>query len=151
MAASDLLDSDGVAVLTGGASGFGLEAATRCAELGMSVAILDMDAAAMQEAEITLSAAGAAGVLAIRCDVSSWDACVSAADEIAARFAKPIAFLFNNAGIGGSEGYAGSVLNGTPSDDGWRKVFDVNLFVSQRSIRQTIHFLGQFLPKLSGS
>jgi hypothetical protein len=39
---AELLDSEGVAVLTGGASGFGLEAATRCASLGMAIAILDM-------------------------------------------------------------------------------------------------------------
>ena len=93
----------------------------------------------MLEAEAQLSAAGAAGVLAIRCDVSSWDACASAAEDIAAHFSdRPIAFVFNNAGIGSSgEGVVQNLLgpNGTPSDEGWRKVFDVNLFVSPCSCR----------------
>ena len=40
--AKDVLDAEGVAVITGGASGFGLEAATQCAALGMGVAILDV-------------------------------------------------------------------------------------------------------------
>ena len=84
--AAELLDASGVAVITGGASGFGLEAAMRCATAHMSVAILDMDEAKMASASTALSAAGAAGVLTIRTDVSSWDACVAAADDIAVHF-----------------------------------------------------------------
>ena len=46
-----------VAVITGGASGFGLALAARCAERGMSVALLDRDG---ERAETEAAALGAA-------------------------------------------------------------------------------------------
>ena len=103
----------------------------------MAVAILDTNEAMMGTAAGALSSVGAAGVLTIRCDVSSWEACVAAADEIDAQFKdQRVTFLFNNAGIasGGAE-YSGTVLNGTQNDIGWRKVMDVNLFGAVNILR----------------
>ena len=137
-----LLEANGVAVITGGASGFGLEAAKRCAAAHMAVAILDTNEASMSTAAEAVASAGATAVLTIRCDVSSWDACVAAADRIEAHFDRQrVTFLFNNAGIasGGAE-YSGTVLNGTQNDTGWRKVMDVNLFGA-------VNILRVFIPR----
>lgn len=41
---SAVVDTSGVAIITGGASGFGLEVATRCAAAGMRTALLDVNA-----------------------------------------------------------------------------------------------------------
>jgi NAD(P)-dependent dehydrogenase (short-subunit alcohol dehydrogenase family) len=103
----------------------------------MAVAILDTNEATMGTAADAISSAGATGVLTIRCDVSSWEACVAAADEIDARFEnRRVTFLFNNAGIAsGGADYSGTVLNGTQNDSGWRKVMDVNLFGAVNILR----------------
>ena len=54
---AESLDADGVAVITGGASGFGLAAARRCVAAGMRVAILDVSASELRAAEQALEAA----------------------------------------------------------------------------------------------
>lgn len=139
----EILETNGVGVITGGASGFGLEAALRCAAAHMSVAILDTNEKSMKAAENAMVTAGAPAVLSLLCDVSSWDACVAAADEIATHFQdQRVTFLFNNAGIASAgESYSGTVLNGTKSDSGWRKVMDVNLFGA-------VNILRIFVPRL---
>ena len=144
--AESVLDTQGVAVITGGASGFGLEAAMRCAAAKMSVAILDTNEEAMSTAAAAISEAGAPAAVSIFCDVSSWEACVAAADKIDARFANQrVTFLFNNAGIAsGGADYSGTVLNGTQNDSGWRKVIDVNLF-------GVVNILRVFVPRFVGA
>ena len=57
--AKDVLDAEGVAVITGGASGFGLEAATQCAALGMGVAILDVSERSLPPLDAPASVSGA--------------------------------------------------------------------------------------------
>ena len=84
--AAELLDAGGIAVITGGASGFGLEAARRCAALGMGIALLDMNDDALASAKAELEELGSADVLTVRCDVSTHEACAEAADAIAAHF-----------------------------------------------------------------
>lgn len=92
---ADTVDCGGVAVITGGASGFGLETARRCVAASMDVAILDFNEGAMAAAQAELVAlGGGGGVLTLQCDVSSWDSCVSAAEDVAAHFSKPISYLF---------------------------------------------------------
>ena len=85
--AAELLDASGIGVVTGGASGFGLEAARRCASMGMGVALLDMNEEALASAKAELTELGSADVLTVRCDVSTHEACAEAADAIAAHFA----------------------------------------------------------------
>src|ERR1700712_4099574 len=66
-----------VAVITGGASGIGLAAATRFAELGMRVCIADIGAERLTEAAAKLSAVakgGAADVMTAAVDVSKFEA-----------------------------------------------------------------------------
>jgi NAD(P)-dependent dehydrogenase (short-subunit alcohol dehydrogenase family) len=62
------IDTDGVAVVTGGASGFGLETATRLLRAGMSVVILDVSVEELEAANQKLStlAPDGVGVLAQR-------------------------------------------------------------------------------------
>src|SRR3954465_10454271 len=69
-----------VAVITGGASGIGLAAAMRFAELGMRVCIADIGAERLAEAGARLGAAakgGAADVMTVTVDVSKFDEVVA--------------------------------------------------------------------------
>src|SRR2546430_17685031 len=64
---------DNVAVITGGASGIGLAAATHFAALGMKVCIADIGADRLKEAETKLSSAapvGGANIMTAGVDVS---------------------------------------------------------------------------------
>ena len=62
-----------VAVITGGASGFGREFANIGAARGMKLVLADVQQDALDEVKAELEAAGAE-VLAVRCDVRSADA-----------------------------------------------------------------------------
>mmetsp|Transcript_58333 Transcript_58333/g.156076 ORF Transcript_58333/g.156076 Transcript_58333/m.156076 type:complete len:319 (-) Transcript_58333:81-1037(-) len=131
--ARDVFDCSGVAVITGAASGFGLEAARRCAAAGMRLALLDVDEAGLARAKRQLEGSGgsASQCLAFRCDVGKYGDCAAAATAVSEAFpGVRIALLFNNAGIAGPSEYEyqGHVLDGTPSDSGWRAVFHVNVF-----------------------
>ena len=67
------LTPDAVAVITGGAAGIGLAAATRFARLGMRVCIADLGEERLSRAAETLSVAspvGSANVLTVAADVS---------------------------------------------------------------------------------
>ncbi|MBP6899547.1 MAG: SDR family oxidoreductase [Burkholderiaceae bacterium] len=93
------------AVLTGGASGFGLECARIAAREGMNVVLVDVqaDALAVAQAEIAALAAphleaGGGRVLAQRVDVSSAAAMEALAATVQREFGAPH-FVFNNAGI----------------------------------------------------
>ncbi|MEK8052116.1 SDR family oxidoreductase [Ideonella sp. DXS22W] len=89
------------AVLTGGASGFGLACARIAAGEGMNVVLVDVqaDALAAAEAEIAALAAPQGGrVLSQRVDVSKADAMEALAKTVHETFGAPH-FVFNNAGI----------------------------------------------------
>ena len=62
--------SQSVAVITGGASGIGLAAATHFAGMNMRVVIVDRAADKLADASETLRAAGGAAVMASEADVS---------------------------------------------------------------------------------
>ncbi|HEX2889085.1 SDR family NAD(P)-dependent oxidoreductase [Vineibacter terrae] len=107
------------AVITGGASGIGLAAATRFIALGMKVCLADTDDAALAAAVAALGApAGTA--LAVRTDVSQL-ADVQRLKETAYATFGEVAVLMNN---------AGTAPGGGPWDhyDRWRRVLDVNLW-----------------------
>lgn len=105
------------AVITGGASGLGLDVARRLVAEGGAVILWDFDEAALAKAKAEVGAIATAVV-----DVASWPD-VEAAAAAAAKAAVPaIDILVNSAGITGPT---------TPVADfpleGWHKVIDVNL------------------------
>ena len=109
-----------VAVITGGASGMGLAFAHRFAAAGMSVAIADIEEAALTTAVAELTAAGAE-VFGGLCDVSDIDSFRRfAADADAALGPAQVVCL--NAGVAGS----GDMVDLTMAD--WNWLLGVNLW-----------------------
>jgi len=104
------------AVITGGASGLGLEAARRITAEGGKVALWDLNADALSAAK---AETGAAHTIAL--DISDADAVEKAAAESRAALGR-IDILVNSAGITG----ATHTVIGYPIDS-WIKVFDVNV------------------------
>ncbi len=86
------------AVITGAASGFGLEASRIAARAGMNVVMADVQPDALAGAEAEIRGLGAP-VLAQRVDVSKADQVQALADATQARFGAPH-LVFNNAGVG---------------------------------------------------
>jgi NAD(P)-dependent dehydrogenase (short-subunit alcohol dehydrogenase family) len=123
-----------VAVVTGGAAGIGLAAATRFAALGLRVCIADLGAERLARAEAALAEAapgGAGAVMAMTADVAraaEIDALRAAVEQ---RFG-PVDVLMNNAGV-----QPGSALFGPP--EAWTRVLDVNLW-------GVIHGVRAFVP-----
>jgi NAD(P)-dependent dehydrogenase (short-subunit alcohol dehydrogenase family) len=117
------LSKDNVAVITGGASGIGLAAATRFAQLGMKVAIADLGADRLKQAETKLSSvapAGAANIMTAAVDVSRIEDVAGLESAVQKRFGGTD-ILMNNAGI-----QPGSKIFG-PSEN-WQRVLAVNLW-----------------------
>ena len=106
-----------IAVVTGGAQGFGRAVAERFAASGASVDIWDMDIAL---AEKTASEIGA-NVRAIKTDVSDFDSVTAARDNALDAHGK-IDILVNNAGIAGA---IATTVDTEVSE--WRKVMAINL------------------------
>jgi NAD(P)-dependent dehydrogenase (short-subunit alcohol dehydrogenase family) len=91
---SEVFDTEGLAVITGGAGGFGLEIGLRCAAAGMRVALLDVVAEKLQDAVETCGELAAPFV----CDVTDPTSCAKAAADIEEQWpGVAISFLFNNA------------------------------------------------------
>ena len=112
-----------VAVVTGGASGIGLAAATRFARLGMKVCIADLGTDRLAEAEAKLSAAapaGAASILVSSTDVSRVEDVSALETAVRKRFGGTD-ILMNNAGI-----QPGSQIFG-PAEN-WHRILGVNLW-----------------------
>ena len=95
---TDLISLQGrVAVITGGASGIGLGVASRLAEAGAKVALLDIDDDRGQVAARSLQDRGLHASY-YHCDVTSDTDCDRVTEQIISDFAK-IDVLFNNAGV----------------------------------------------------
>lgn len=112
-----------VAVVTGGASGIGLAAATRFARLGLRVCIADLGADRLSRAADALSQAapgGTADVVAMEADVSRADEVRWLEAAVRERFGGTDV-LMNNAGV-----QPGSGVFGPP--DAWERVLGVNLW-----------------------
>jgi NAD(P)-dependent dehydrogenase (short-subunit alcohol dehydrogenase family) len=111
-----------VAVITGGASGIGLAAATKLAALGMKVCMADANGDALEAAAASVRAAGAGGgqVRSFTVDVSRLDDVRRLKTSAYDAFGE-VALLMNNAGTGG-----GGELFGDPAR--LRHIIDVNLW-----------------------
>jgi len=96
--ARQLLSLEGkVAIVTGAASGIGRGIAIRLAEMGASVAVLDVNKENGLETVATVTAEKGRGIF-VKCDVRSRSECRNAVDRTIASFGK-IDILCNNAGI----------------------------------------------------
>ena len=115
------------AVLTGAASGFGLECARIAAARGMNLVLLDVQTDALAQAEAELSATGVP-VMARRVDVSNAAAMDALAAEVVERFGAPH-FVFNNAGVGSG----GLLWENSVAD--WEWVLGVNLWGVVHGVR----------------
>ena len=108
------------AVLTGGASGFGLECARIAASLGMNVVLVDVQKDALKNAHDEIKALGVQ-VMAKRVDVSNAEEMQELASAVFERFGAPH-FVFNNAGVGAG----GLVWENSVKD--WEWLLGVNLW-----------------------
>ena len=117
----------GTAVITGAASGFGLEASRIAARRGMHVVMADVQQDALDAAAAEIAASGAQ-VLAYRLDISKSDEVEALAAATMARFGAPN-FVFNNAGVGAG----GLIWEHTLKD--WEWVIGVNLMGVAHGVR----------------
>ncbi len=107
------------AVITGGARGIGYAAAERMLESGAAVALWDVDAARLAEAEGKLTAKGRVSTHVVEL---TDEASVQAATDATVAAHGAIAILVNNAGITGGNGKTWELAS-----DVWRRVVEVNL------------------------
>jgi NAD(P)-dependent dehydrogenase (short-subunit alcohol dehydrogenase family) len=117
-----------IAVITGAASGFGLEFARLGARHGMKLVLVDVQQDALDKAEAELRAAGAQ-TLARRVDVSKGEQVEALAADTLKTFGTPN-LVFNNAGVGG----AGGLVWEASSKD-WEWVMGVNVMGVVHGVR----------------
>lgn len=122
-----------LALVTGAASGIGLETALALARRGVRLIVSDLNADALGPAAEAIRSLGTP-CLAIACDVSD-AAAVDALAERARAEAGVLDILVNNAGIA----FFGSLLE-TPLER-WRRIHDVN-------VMGTVHCIRAFLPAM---
>ena len=108
---------DQVAVVTGGASGFGLACAKRFIESGAKVSLWDRDPATLEQAVAQLGPGASSEVV----DVTDYSG-LEAAHARVEKNVGPVSILLNSAGIPGKN---------APLDeydlDEWRRVIEINL------------------------
>lgn len=109
-----------VAVITGGASGFGKEFARIGAQLGMKLVLADVQEDALDTTVAEFKAQGAQ-VIGLRTDVSKAEQVQALADAAMTAFGE-VNLVFNNAGVG-----AGGLLWENSEKD-WEWVLGVNLY-----------------------
>ena len=119
--------SGGVAVITGAASGFGLEASRIAAARGMAIVMADVQQGALDSAVAEIAGLGAQ-VLPFRLDVSKASEVEALGAATLARFGVPT-FVFNNAGVGAG----GLIWEHTLKD--WEWVVGVNLMGVAHGVR----------------
>jgi NAD(P)-dependent dehydrogenase (short-subunit alcohol dehydrogenase family) len=117
----------GIAVITGAASGFGLESSRIAARLGMKVVMADVQADALAVAQRDVESLGAQ-VLPFRIDISKSAEVEALAEATLKRFGVPN-FVFNNAGVGAG----GLIWEHTLKD--WEWVIGVNLMGVAHGVR----------------
>ena len=131
-----------VAVVTGAARGIGFGTATRFAEEGASVAILDLDETSAAEAAARLPLVDGAKAVGIGADVTSTESAEAAVERVVAELGG-IHILVNNAGVTRDN------LLFKMTDDDWDLVINVHLrgaFVMTRAAQR--HFVAQKYGKI---
>lgn len=131
-----------IAVVTGAARGIGFGTATRFAEEGASVAILDLDEASAAEAAARLPLTDGAKSVGIGCDVSDAMSAEAAVERVVAELGG-IHVLVNNAGITRDN------LLFKMTDEDWDLVINVHLrgaFLMTRAAQK--HFVAQKYGKI---
>jgi NAD(P)-dependent dehydrogenase (short-subunit alcohol dehydrogenase family) len=120
-------------LVTGAASGIGLECARAFAQRGANLVISDVNATALENARVGIAATGVK-CFARTCDVAS--------EESVAGFARavheavgPVDVLVNNAGVA----FLGS-FEQTPLSE-WRRIYDINVL-------GIVHCIRAFLPAM---
>jgi NAD(P)-dependent dehydrogenase (short-subunit alcohol dehydrogenase family) len=126
-----------VAVITGGASGFGRAVGGACAARGYDVALLDRDDAGAVAAAAELASAHGGRALGVGCDVAAWRSVEAAAARVGDDLGGADVVV-SNVGVQ----LFGAVERLT--DDEWRWVLDLNVVGSARVARA-------FVPLLRGS
>ena len=128
------IETGGLAVVTGGASGVGLAAAERFAQAGLGVVLADLPGKALEQAAAKLRSLVQPGapVLAVPTDVSNAEAVQALADT--AFDAGEVAVLMNNAGIARPSG-------SWEEPEAWRAMIEVNLF-------GVLNGMQAFLPRM---
>jgi NAD(P)-dependent dehydrogenase (short-subunit alcohol dehydrogenase family) len=117
----DLFDLGGrIAIVTGGATGIGLQMADALAELGANVVVCGRDAERCERVAADLERERGVRCAGLRCDVSSSDDVTRLVAETTHRFGR-IDVLVNNAGTAWADPVEDTPLRG------WQKVVDVNL------------------------
>ncbi|MFO1406855.1 MAG: SDR family NAD(P)-dependent oxidoreductase [Steroidobacteraceae bacterium] len=120
-------------LVTGAASGIGLETALALARRGARLVVSDVNADALERAGEAIRALGAE-CTTVACDVSDVDAVEAMAARVQERCG-PLDVLVNNAGIA----YLGGFLE-TPLER-WRRIHEVN-------VMGTVHCVRAFLPSM---
>ncbi|MGH6627428.1 MAG: SDR family oxidoreductase [Burkholderiaceae bacterium] len=119
MSVKKLMNLEGrTALITGGASGLGLQMARALGEMGAHIAILDRSEEEMQRARAELTHEGIA-VSTAQCDLRQTDTIADAIGQVAGQGA--IDILINNAGAGWTQPTVEHSL------EGWQKLVDINL------------------------
>ena len=121
----------GIAVITGAASGFGLESSRIAARLGMRIVMADVQADALATAQTEVEGLGApfgSEVLPFKLDVSKAAEVQALAAATLQRFGTPN-LIFNNAGVGAG----GLIWEHTLKD--WEWVIGVNLMGVAHGLR----------------
>ena len=121
----------GIAVITGAASGFGLESSRIAARLGMRIVMADVQADALATAQTEVEGLGApfgSEVLPFKLDVSKAAEVEALAAATLQRFGTPN-LIFNNAGVGAG----GLIWEHTLKD--WEWVIGVNLMGVAHGLR----------------
>jgi NAD(P)-dependent dehydrogenase (short-subunit alcohol dehydrogenase family) len=123
-----------IAVITGGASGFGLALGERCAALGMDLALLDRDGERAAAEAARVAEVHGIGATGVGCDVGDQASVDAAAAAIAERFGGAD-LVVSNVGVqlfGAVEAF---------TDDEWQWVLDINVTGSARVARAFIPLL----------
>ena len=117
----------GIAVITGAASGFGLETSRIAARLGMRIVMADVQADALATAQAEIEGLGVQ-VLPYQVDVSKAEQVEALAEATMQRFGAPH-FVFNNAGVG----IGGLIWEHSAKD--WEWVMGVNVMGVAHGVR----------------